>query len=81
MIKRIRNKGLERFFRDGDTRGIDAQHAAWLRILLTALNTATRPEHLNRLPGDTAASTARRPQGTMGGFGIRQLAAGVRIRG
>lgn len=51
MIKRIRHKGLERFLRDGDARGINAQHAAWLRVLLTALNAATRPEHMNQLPG------------------------------
>lgn len=51
MIKRIRHKGLERFFKDGNTRGINAQHAAWLRVLLTALNTATRPEHMAQLPG------------------------------
>ena len=40
MIKRIRHKGLERFYRDGDTRGINAQQAAKLRVLLTALDTA-----------------------------------------
>jgi proteic killer suppression protein len=51
MIKPIRHKGLGRFYRDGDLRGINAQHAARLRILLTALDAATRPEHLNLLPG------------------------------
>jgi len=51
MIKRIRHKGLERFFRNGSTRGINAQHAAWLRVLLTALNAATSPEQMNQLPG------------------------------
>jgi proteic killer suppression protein len=30
MTKKIRHKGLARFFESGDTRGINAQHAAWL---------------------------------------------------
>ena len=51
MLKRFRHKGLARFFRDGNTKGINAQHAARLRILLTALNTAARPENLALLPG------------------------------
>jgi len=50
MIKRIRHKGLERFFRTGDTRGINAQQAAWLRILLTSLDAAKGPSAMN-LPG------------------------------
>lgn len=51
MIRRIRHKGLDQFFRTGSTRGIDARHAAWLRVLLTVLNTATRPEQVGQLPG------------------------------
>jgi toxin HigB-1 len=51
MIRRIRHKGLERFFREGDAKKINPQHAARLRILLTALNVATRPEQLDLLPG------------------------------
>jgi proteic killer suppression protein len=51
MIKRIRHKGLARFFHEGNTRGVNAQHAPRLRILLTALNTATRPENMRLLPG------------------------------
>jgi len=47
MIKRFRHKGLERFFADGDTRGINAKHAPTLRILLTALNAARSPAQLN----------------------------------
>jgi proteic killer suppression protein len=50
MILRIRHKGLERFFSTGDTRGIDARHASWLRILLTALDAASGPGDLNN-PG------------------------------
>jgi toxin HigB-1 len=51
MIRRFRHKGLERFHREGDTRGIDAKHAARLRVFLTALATATRPEQMGLFPG------------------------------
>jgi proteic killer suppression protein len=50
MIGRFRHKGLEGFFRSGDTRGINAQHAARLRRLLTSLNVSTGPADMN-LPG------------------------------
>ncbi len=50
MIKRIRHNGLDRFFKNGDTRGINPQHAAWLRILLTSLNAAKSPADMS-LPG------------------------------
>jgi toxin HigB-1 len=50
MIKRIRHKGLRRFYETGDTRGINAQHAAWLRILLTSLEVAASPADMNN-PG------------------------------
>ena len=48
MIKGFRHKGLEQFFTTGTTRGINAQHAAKLRRLLTALHTAEGPENLNQ---------------------------------
>lgn len=50
MILRFRHKGLARFFESGDVSGINAQHAAWLRILLTALSASTGPTGMN-LPG------------------------------
>jgi toxin HigB-1 len=50
MIRRFRHRGLERFFRSGDTSGINAQHAARLRRLLTSLNTSSGPAGMN-LPG------------------------------
>lgn len=50
MIKRIRHKGLERFFKNGNASGINAQHAAWVRVLPTTLNAATGPAEMN-LPG------------------------------
>jgi proteic killer suppression protein len=51
MIERFRHEGLERFFRNGDLRGINARHADWLRVLLAALNTATGPDQVGQLPG------------------------------
>ena len=50
MIKRFRHRGLERFFRYGDTGGINAQHAARIRRLLTSLNASAGPSGMN-LPG------------------------------
>ena len=50
MIRRIRHKGLRRFFETGDTRGINAQHADWLRVLLTTLDTTRGAAGLN-VPG------------------------------
>jgi proteic killer suppression protein len=50
MLRRMRHKGPERFFRDGDTRGLDARHVARLRLQLGALDRATAPEGMN-LPG------------------------------
>jgi proteic killer suppression protein len=50
MIRRFRHRGVERFFRSGDTSGINAQHAARLRRLLTSLNASAAPAGMN-LPG------------------------------
>jgi toxin HigB-1 len=48
MIRSFRHKGLEQFFSTGSTRGINAQHAAKLRRMLTALHTAEGPQNLNQ---------------------------------
>jgi proteic killer suppression protein len=50
MIRRFRHRGLERFFLSSDMSGINAQHAARLRRLLTSLNTSAGPAGMN-LPG------------------------------
>ena len=50
MIKSFKHKGLERFFRTGDFRGIQAQHAPRLERLLDALDSATDVAELN-VPG------------------------------
>lgn len=40
MIKTIKHKGLKRYFHDGDTRGIQSDHANKLRRILTTLDAA-----------------------------------------
>jgi len=50
LILTFRHKGLERFFRSGDARGIRAAHLARIERMLDMLDAATRPEDL-RLPG------------------------------
>lgn len=47
MIKSFRHKGIERFFNTGSKAGIQAQHANRLRILLTRLDVATKPEDMD----------------------------------
>ncbi|WP_444843953.1 type II toxin-antitoxin system RelE/ParE family toxin [Duganella caerulea] len=47
MIKSFRHKGLQRFFETGSKAGIQAAHAAKLRLQLAALDRATRPEDLS----------------------------------
>lgn len=47
MIKSFRHKGLRLFFETGKKSGIQAHHADRLRIFLTALEHATRPEDLS----------------------------------
>jgi proteic killer suppression protein len=50
MIKTFQHKGLKIFFETGITKGIRADHAKRLRLVLAALDTATGPVELN-LPG------------------------------
>lgn len=47
MIKSFRHKGIERFFKTGSKAGIQAQHANRLRVMLTRLDVATRPEDMD----------------------------------
>jgi proteic killer suppression protein len=49
-IKTFRHKGLERFFTNGSTAGVQAKHAARLRLILGRLSVATTPGDM-RLPG------------------------------
>ncbi len=50
MIKSFRHKGIKKFFETGSTAGIQARHKAKLRIQLTTLDSAIRPEDLD-VPG------------------------------
>ncbi len=59
MIASFRHKGLQEFFLTGSLRGINAQHAGKLRLLLTALHVAEAPDamsnpgyRLHQLKGD-----------------------------
>ncbi|MDX9741299.1 MAG: type II toxin-antitoxin system RelE/ParE family toxin [Gammaproteobacteria bacterium] len=50
MIRSFRHKGLERFFREGNRRGIDARQAERLERMLDRLDAAKQAEDMN-LPG------------------------------
>ena len=47
MIRSFRHKGLRRFFEAGSKAGIQAAHTARLRIMLTRLDSAQRPQDMN----------------------------------
>tara|TARA_R110000782_G_scaffold240177_7_gene326631 strand:- start:2358 stop:2636 length:279 start_codon:yes stop_codon:yes gene_type:complete len=50
MIKSFKHKGLEKFFESGNSRGIQSNHAAKLRLQLAALDTAFTIEDID-IPG------------------------------
>jgi proteic killer suppression protein len=50
MIQSFRHKGLRRYFESGTAAGIQLQHAARLRMMLTALDTAQCIEDMD-IPG------------------------------
>lgn len=50
MIKSFKHKGIEAYFREGRTAGIQNQHASKLRMQLTAIDTAHVIDDIN-LPG------------------------------
>ncbi len=50
MIKSFRHKGLERFFRKSDARGIQAQHSGRIGRILDLLDEASSPKQLD-IPG------------------------------
>jgi proteic killer suppression protein len=50
MIQNFKHRGLARFFSDGTTSGINAQHAARIRLILGRLNASTSPRDMD-LPG------------------------------
>ena len=50
MIRSFLHKGIEDFFNTGKTSGIQANHAVKLRLILTNLNVAEKPDDMD-LPG------------------------------
>lgn len=50
MIVSFKHRGLEQFFESGTNRGIQANHAKRIRLILARLNAATLPQDMN-LPG------------------------------
>jgi proteic killer suppression protein len=50
MVKSFAHRGLERFFRTGSKAGIQAKHAARLRLQLGRLDAAASPREM-ALPG------------------------------
>lgn len=50
MIRTFKHRGLERFFKKGDHRGIMAKSEARIERILDRLDTVVKPEDMN-LPG------------------------------
>jgi proteic killer suppression protein len=50
MIRTFKHRGLERFFKTGDHRGIIAKSEARIERLLDRLDSAVKPEDMN-IPG------------------------------
>jgi toxin HigB-1 len=50
MIRSFRSKALRQFARTGDASKLSVQNELRLRLILNALNEATRPEQMN-IPG------------------------------
>jgi proteic killer suppression protein len=47
MIESFRHKGLRRFFESGDTRGINAEHAERIAVILTLLQDSRTIDGVN----------------------------------
>jgi toxin HigB-1 len=62
-IKTFRHKGLERFFTTGSRVGIQAPHAARLRLILARLSVAASTRDM-RLPGLDLHELQGQPKGT-----------------
>ena len=50
MIKKIRHKGLRKFYESCSTKGINPKHATRLRLLLARLDASKEPQDMS-LPG------------------------------
>ncbi|MGV8093666.1 MAG: type II toxin-antitoxin system RelE/ParE family toxin [Mangrovibacterium sp.] len=50
MIETFRHKGLKLFYEKGDPSRLQPQHTGKIRLILTRLDAATKPEEMN-VPG------------------------------
>ena len=63
MIKSFKHKGLEKFFYDGDKKGINVKHALRLGRILDRLDASVEPRDMN-LPGFKLHELKGREKGT-----------------
>jgi toxin HigB-1 len=63
MIVSFKHRGLEQFFESGTTRGIQADRAKRIRLILARLNAAMSPQDMN-LPGLFLHELAGQRKGT-----------------
>jgi len=63
VVRGFRHKGLAKFFETGSKAGVQAQHAARLRLILGRLSAATAPQDM-ALPGLGLHSLAGDRRGT-----------------
>ena len=63
MIVSFNHRGLEQLFESGNTRGIQANHAKRIRLILARLSSATSPQDMN-LPGLVLHGLAGQRKGT-----------------
>ena len=63
MIAGFKHRGLKRFFESGTTRGIQAEQADRIRLVLGRLNASTGPQDMN-LPGLYLHELSGRRKGT-----------------
>ena len=74
MIRSFRHKGLEAFFLHGSKAGIQPRHAVKLRLILTTLDAAGRPQDLN-----TPGWRLHALQGDLQGFHAVTVSANWRV--
>jgi proteic killer suppression protein len=63
VISGFKHRGLQRFFETGTTRGIQANQAKRIRLILGRLNASTAPQDMN-LPGLVLHELSGRRKGT-----------------
>jgi len=63
VIISFKHRGLKRFYESGTTRGIQANQAGRIRLILGRLNASTNPQDMN-LPGLLLHELSSRRKGT-----------------